>query len=113
MYAALELVINTLEFFLSDAQAVQHIEPLMAILMDIAKNSLSKVLHHVFCLSLLPFFIALIPFEITILLSLFGGTIDLSFKLNILEWFLEGEAIVGFLYDAHVIFGGFGAGICV
>lgn len=101
---ALIFLINAHEFFFGDSQAVQNIESFIAIFADIAENSLCKVLDHVFCLSLFPFLAAFIGFEITILMSLFRGTIYLAFKLDIFERFLEGEGSGGFLYDAYIIF---------
>ena len=110
---ALEFLIDAHEFFFGDSQAVQNIESFIAIFADVAENSLSKVLNHVFCLSLLPFLAAFISFLITILMSLFRGAIYLAFKLDILERFLEGEVSGGLLYDANIIFGGFEVWVCV
>jgi hypothetical protein len=62
VYVALEFLIDAHEFFFGDSQAAQNIESFIAIFADVAENSLSKVLNHVFCLSLLPFLAAFISF---------------------------------------------------
>lgn len=69
--ASLELLVNSQEVFLCDAESAQHIESFVPIFADIAENGLSEVLHHVLGLSLLAFLTAFVNFEVAIFGCLF------------------------------------------
>jgi hypothetical protein len=70
------------KLFFADAQTAQYMQPFVLVFAYIAEYGLGEVLHHVFCLSLLPFFVVFFLFEIAIVEALLGRATYFTAKVD-------------------------------